>query len=72
MIRGSHPFGPFVAAAWPPADTALGYQAALRRRFEAVDVRWATFFARALALDPKDRPRTPAAFLSEFERAIAG
>ena len=60
LLTGGHPFTSYGAATGPRA---------LNERLASSGAQ--EFFARALAVDPAERPESPAAFLNELGRALA-
>ena len=71
MLAGAYPFEAATRQEWHVAVLA-GRFTPLSRHVQAAPAAWQEFFARALAVDPRDRPRAAEEFLAELEKALAG
>jgi len=69
MLAGAHPFAQFATGPFGvmPAD----YGNALDFALDDAPASWRAFFARALALDARQRPASPANLFADLERALA-
>ena len=70
MLTGDHPFARPTTTEWQAA-TLTGSLTPVSRHLPDAPARWQELFARALALNPADRPGTAQRFFSELEQALS-
>lgn len=70
MLAGDYPFKGATTPEWHAAVMG-GLFTPLSRRLPSAPPQWDHLFARALAMDPAQRPRAASEFLSNLERSLA-